>query len=116
MTGSSPARSSARAVAMPPMPPPITSARIALPRRRRGPAASAPHVPRDLEHALELAPLLVLGDQVAGDARGEPALRAQREPLRRHVARGLLDAALDVIGALEGAGLRRQQAEDDDGV
>src|SRR5215213_4961552 len=62
---------------------------------------SAPDLVRHLAEQLELRPLIVEGDQVAGQRRGEAALRAERQPLQRDVLRGLLDPALELIGVLE---------------
>ena len=76
----------------------------------------APDVLGDRQHELELAPLVVLADEVAADARGEAALRAEREALDGHEGGRLLDAALDLVGRLHVAGLRGEEAEDDDGV
>src|ERR1700688_2580108 len=86
------------------------------PRPGRSAPASSPDVSRDLEHALELSPLVALGDEVAGDARGEAALRAQREPLDRDKARGLVDPAPDRVGVLELSGLGGEETEHDDGI
>jgi len=46
---------------------------------------------------LELAPLLVDCQQVAGGDGGEAALRADREILERDVARGFVDAAAKIV-------------------
>src|ERR687891_1170266 len=78
--------------------------------RRRG---SAPCLGRDLDQALELAPLHVLGDLVALDGRREAALRADRELLHRHVAGCLVDPALERVLALDLRLLRGHDAEHD---
>ena len=53
------------------------------PRRHKGGADSAPDLPRGLDHALELALLVVRADQVADHVGGEAALRADGELLER---------------------------------
>ena len=54
----------------------------------------APDLARDLDHPLELAPLLVLAQRVAVVGAGEAALRRQAQVLQRHVLGGLVDLAL----------------------
>jgi len=49
--------------------------------------------------------LLVLGQRVALLRRGEAALRGQAKLVERREAGGLLDAAPDVAGPLQRAGL-----------
>src|SRR3954465_6198458 len=80
------------------------------PAARRG---LGPHLARGLDDERELGPLLVLGQRVALDGRGEAALAREAELLDIDVAAGLLDAALEVVLALEVAALGRHQAEDD---
>src|SRR6185312_5916118 len=74
----------------------------------------APHLRGGLQDELQLAELLV-GGQVVALARGrEAALRREAELVDVHVLRGLLDAALEVVLALELRALRRHEAEHDD--
>ena len=70
---------------------------------------SAPDLVRDLAEQLELRSLVVEGDEVARQRRGEAALGAQRQPLERDVLRGLLDPGLELIGVLELRLLGRDQ-------
>src|SRR5919106_1418955 len=62
---------------------------------------SGPGLGRDLDQALELAPLHVLADLVALDGRREAALRADRELLHGHVPGRLVDPSLERVLALE---------------
>ena len=64
----------------------------------------------DLDAVAELGPLLVVGHHVAVDRRGEPALRAQRQLVERHVLGGLVDAGTQLVGGLEVGVLRRDQS------
>src|SRR5712671_6375476 len=57
----------------------------------------APHLGRDLDDALELAALHVLGDAVAVVGAGEAALRAEAEVLERDELGGGVDAALERV-------------------
>ena len=54
--------------------------------------ALAPHFPRDFDHALELAPLLFLGEPVAVVGAREAALRRKAQVFQRHVARSFINA------------------------
>ena len=63
---------------------------------------------------IDLAPLLLFGEQIAFETRGEPALRAERELLERHVLRGRVDPAAQLVDRFELPGLGRDQAQDDD--
>src|SRR4051812_9244568 len=56
-------------------------------RPSRRARTSSPDLPRELDHALELALLVVLADEVADHVRAEAALRAYREALERDVLR-----------------------------
>jgi hypothetical protein len=73
----------------------------------------APDLLRGLDDEAQLGDLLVLGEGVALDGRGEAALRRQAQLLERDVAGGLVDAALEVVLALEDRRLRRDEPEDD---
>src|SRR5712692_2983093 len=66
-----------------------------------------------LEHALQLAELLVDGHprRTRPDARREPALRGDRELLQGEVLAGLLDAPREVVHRLQLRLLRADQAE-----
>ena len=61
---------------------------------RGGHVSSAPDLARDLDDALELAPLLVRGQRVAVVRAGEAALRRQAEVLEGNEFGGCLDAFL----------------------
>src|SRR4051795_1697749 len=81
---------------------------------RRRPRSVAPDLRRRLDDQAQLRPLLLLGDRVALDRRGEPALRREAELVEIDVLRRLLDAALELVLRLELAALRRDQPEHDD--
>src|SRR5690606_12419318 len=79
-----------------------------------GPAArnaSTPYRPRHVHDELQLVTLLLHGDLVAVHRAAESALRAERELLDRRVLRGLLDAALEIVGVLELAELGGHQSQ-----
>src|SRR5947199_9616579 len=65
----------------------------------------SPHVASDLDDALELLPLLVLGQRVAVVRAGEAALGRQAQALQRHVLRGLVDPSPQRVLRLERARL-----------
>src|SRR5215510_10500454 len=73
--------------------------------------SSPPHLLRQLHHHPQLRPLLLLAEHVAFLGRGEAALRREAELINRHVATGVLDAALDDVLLLHGTGLGGDQAE-----
>src|SRR5438105_9645227 len=75
--------------------------------------SAPPDEPRDFGHALELAPLIVGRDAVAFHRRGEAALRAQRQPLDRHVLGGGLEAPAELVHGLESRFLRGHQPQHD---
>src|SRR5579875_3425884 len=81
---------------------------VRLPNRVYG---LAPDSVGYLDEALQLGPLRLGGDQVARQGGGEPALRAQRQPLQRDVLRRLLHPALEQLGALQLGLLGRDQPE-----
>src|SRR5207247_11325885 len=85
-----------------------------LPRARRRPGRSAPHLARRLDDELELRLLLVGGDRVALHRRGEAALPAETELLQRDVPGGLLDPPLEVVLFFQRSALGGHEAEDDD--
>ena len=72
--------------------------------------ASAPDLLGGLDDQRQLGDLLVAGERVALDRRGEPALARQRQLLERHEPRRLVDPALEVVLALQLRALRRHQA------
>src|SRR5262245_372905 len=76
-------------------------------------ALLSPHLPGELADHAKLRPLLVLGENVALLGRSEAALRRQAELLERREFGGFLDATLYVVLLLQGAALRRDQAEND---
>src|SRR2546422_3390794 len=72
---------------------------------------SFPYLPRRIHHDLQLAPLLFLRKQIAGDARSEAALRAERELVERNEARGVADAPDELVRGLDVAGFRSDQPD-----
>src|SRR5262245_53895967 len=72
-----------------------------------------PDLAGDLDAAGELGPLLVLGQQVAFLGAGEAALRREAELLERRELGGLVDAALELVLALERAALGCHDAQHD---
>ena len=82
-------------------------------RRWRSSARASPRPPRRLDHQLQLAALLVPGQQVAERRRGEAALRRDRQVLERHVLRRLVDAPPQRVDRLELRLLGADQAEHD---
>src|SRR5437763_3161805 len=58
---------------------------------------SAPHLGRRLHDQAELRHFLLIGDRVALDRRGEPALRREAQLLDCHVLRSLFDPPLELI-------------------
>src|SRR5690606_7452876 len=83
------------------------------PGATRSRVSASPDRAGDLDDALELAPLLFLGERVAVVRAREAALRRQAQVLERDEARGLLDPALEHVLRLEFAGLRGDEAEHD---
>ena len=65
------------------------------------PSAPSPNLLRRLDDEAELAPFVIDGEAVALHGAGETALRAEGEPLERHDARRLIDAALQFVLRLE---------------
>src|SRR5215469_9429444 len=86
---------------------------LAPPTYAGAPAGSSPHLAGYRGHEIELAALIINRDEVAEGARGEAALRAERQLLQRHVAGRLVDAAQQVVLVLELGHLGADQAEDD---
>src|ERR1051326_8431888 len=76
-------------------------------------SSTGPDPARGVDEQLELAALVVPREEVAARGRGEPALRAQREALDRHVPARLLDPAQELVLRLELRRLRRDQPEGD---
>src|SRR3954468_15827588 len=74
----------------------------------------APHLPRRFDYQLELALLVVLGEQVADNVGREATLRADRELVERDEARGFVDPPLDLVDLFELRDLRADQAEHHD--
>src|SRR5690606_30877915 len=60
---------------------------------------SVPDGVGDLDDAGQLPLLVVESDGIAADAAGEAALGAERQPLERHDLGGLVDPALELVGA-----------------
>src|SRR3989449_128803 len=73
----------------------------------------SPHVASDLDDALELLPLLVLGQRVAVVRAGEAALGRQAQALQRHVLRGLVDPSPQRVLRLERARLGGDEPQHD---
>src|SRR5712691_8876535 len=73
---------------------------------------SAPHFARGLDDEAQLGDLLVPGQCVAVDGRGEAALRAEAELIERHEFRRLVDSPLQRILALERRPFAGDEAED----
>src|SRR4029450_5419990 len=76
-------------------------------------SASAPHLFGELHDHAQLRPLLLLGQEIALLGRGEAALRRERELIDIDVFRRLLDPPLELIAALELAGLGGDEPEHD---
>src|SRR5580704_3199806 len=72
--------------------------------------ALAPDVARCLHDEAELCGLLFLGQDVAFHGGGEAALRREAELVERDELGGLVDAALQRVGALQLTALGRHQA------
>src|SRR3954471_15169318 len=78
---------------------------------------SAPDAPPGLHHALELAPLQVLGHRVGKHVEfrhrraAEAALRREAELLERDVARRFIDSSFQVIEGFDGGSLGADQPE-----
>src|SRR5712692_1634815 len=85
-------------------------------RRRRGlrKEISLPNPTRRLDHHLELALLVVLGDAVTDDVGSEAALWAERELLERQILRRLLDPAPQAVDGLELRQLGADEPQDAD--
>src|ERR1700733_2065169 len=77
------------------------------------PLAPPPIFLRHFDDQRELGPLLVLGQQISFLGAGEPTLRAEPELIDVDELGCRLDAALDVVLALELSSLRCHQAEHD---
>src|SRR5262249_12510365 len=73
----------------------------------------APYVAGDLDHELELAPLVVVTEEVAVVAARETALRAHAQVLEGDVARGVVDPPHEIVLALQHRRLRRNQSQHD---
>src|ERR1700750_1964792 len=86
--------------------PSVTTARIKPPRR-----CSSPDLRCGLDDQVELGDLLVARQRVALDRRREPTLPRQAQLVDRDVLRGLVDAALEQVLALELGSLGRNQAQ-----
>src|SRR6202020_2183861 len=76
------------------------------------PAGSSPHLASHRDHEIELAAFIVDRDEVAEGAGCEAALRAERQLLERRVARGLVDAAQQVVAGFQLGDFGGDQAED----
>src|ERR1700722_17553462 len=74
----------------------------------------APHLFGNFDEPRQLDPLIGFAEVVAVRRRRKPALMAQCALLERHVFRGLLNAALDVVLGL-GSGLLRAHEPEHDG-
>src|ERR671910_105627 len=72
--------------------------------RAPAPQGLAPDFRGDLDDQPELGPLLLLGQDIALDRRGEAALWGEAELLDRRVLRCLFDPPLELVLRLELAG------------
>src|SRR5262245_7756769 len=75
-----------------------------------------PDGPRGTADELELPALLIRRDPVALVRRGEAALRAERESIERHVARGLCNPALEALRGFKRRALRADEAQNDHAI
>src|ERR1700689_4017736 len=66
-------------------------------QRNHNPQLSAPDLARGIDHELELAPLLVQGEQVARGDGSEAALSAEREIFEWDEMRGFVNAPAQVV-------------------
>src|SRR5687767_14072837 len=91
-------------------------ARVAatLPPSRRCRTSSPPYLPGYLDHALELALLVVLADQVADRVGAEAALRAEGELLERQILCRLVDSLPQEIRAFQFRHLGAHQSQHHD--
>src|SRR4051812_30519812 len=74
-----------------------TGSQVRAARLSRLPVGLSPDLPGGLQERFELAELHVLPHVDAPDPRGETTLRADRKLLDRQVARGFLDAPLQLV-------------------
>src|SRR5476649_122806 len=72
---------------------------------------SAPDLAGDLDAAAELGPLFVLGEQIALFGAGEAALRRETKLVEWGELRRLVEAALELVLALERACFGRHHAQ-----
>src|SRR6185312_12539943 len=72
-----------------------------------------PNLGRQFHDHPQLCPLLVLGEHIALLGRSKSTLRRQAELVERHIFRRLVDAALELVLALQRATLRSDEAEHD---
>jgi signal transduction histidine kinase len=84
------------------------------PRATNAPPASAPDPAGRVHHQLQLAALVVPGEQVTFGDRGEAALRAERQPLERQLPCRLVDPAQQLVLRLQFATLGRNQSQHHD--
>src|SRR5579884_4327960 len=71
--------------------------------------ASPPDRPGRLHHQLQLAPLVVLGDEVARRHRGETALGAQGQSVQGDVTIRLVDPTQEIVARFQPRLLGRDQ-------
>src|SRR5262245_60708242 len=74
----------------------------------------APNLPGDVDDKRKLGELLVLGQKIAEQRRGESALRRKRKLVQVDMLSRRIDAALDVVLRLQRAFLAGDQAENHD--
>src|SRR5215470_13314849 len=91
----------------------LISPLLRAPSIRGAPSRAAPDSAGRLGHQGELRVLVGRRDEIALFGRGEPALRAQREPLERHERRGLANPPLELRPALQRSVLGRHEPEHD---
>src|SRR5439155_6129628 len=83
-------------------------------RKCRIAGESSPYLPGGLDHALQLALLVVFAHEVADDIGAEAALRAEGEVCKRDESRRFVDATLELVDRLEPRHLGAHQPEHDD--
>src|SRR5581483_6487975 len=73
----------------------------------------SPDRSRRLKHDFQLAPLIILGEEVSGQAGGKAALRTDCDLIERDEAPRLIDSSREVAGRFQVGELRADQTEND---
>src|SRR5579875_586332 len=71
---------------------------------------------RRINNQLQFPALVLFAQRIAGNRAGEAALRAERQPLKVDIARGLLDPLLQCVNALEHRRLGADETKHDAAV